>query len=312
VLNDGALRIVDEMAANAAHLRIGVSTGPLGERLIDCGATAVGSVEAGLHMARAAMGGASTVEVSAGGTLDRWPLTVYVRSSQPVLACLASQYAGWNLSGDGYFAMASGPGRVLARKEPLFQHIAYTERADAAVLVLEASKPPPEAIVDRVAQATGLSPKRLTFLYAPTQSLAGSVQIVARVLEVALHKAESLGFPLDAIVDGAGTAPVPAPHPDFLAAMGRTNDAIIYGGVVQLIVSGPASAAATLARQLPSRASRDYGEPFAAVFDKFDRDFYKIDPMLFSPAQVIVTALESGETFREGGRDLDLLARSLG
>jgi len=153
---------------------------------------------------------------------------------------------------------------------------------------------------------------RLTFLYAPTQSLAGTVQIVSRVLEVALHKANDLGYPLENIVDGIGASPVPAPHQDFQTAMGRTNDAIIYGGLVQLFVKGSARDAEDLAHKLPSRASRDYGQPFASIFTQFKGDFYAIDPLLFSPAEIIVTAIESGDTYRAGGRDLEMLERSLG
>ena len=89
--------------------------------------------------------------------------------------------------------------------------------------------------------------------------------------------------------------------------MGRTNDAIIYGGRVHLFVNGPATDAHALAEQLPSRRSRDYGRPFAEIFASFNRDFYAIDPMLFAPAAVIATALETGESFHAGGLDPKLL-----
>jgi methenyltetrahydromethanopterin cyclohydrolase len=311
-LNDNAQRIVDGMARDAGRLRVDVSKGPLGETLVDAGARAVGSVEAGLRMAEAAMGGLGTASAIVDHHSARWPFKVEVRSSQPVLACLGSQYAGWNLSGDGYFAMGSGPGRMLARVEPLYERIPYRDAASSAVLVLETAKPPPPPIVEKVAGATGLAAGRLTFLYAPTQSIAGSVQIVSRVLEVALHKANDLGFPLDDILDGIGTAPIPAPHPDFLTAMGRTNDAVIYGGFVQLLVGGPADRAKELAQNLPSRTARDHGRPFAEIVRQFKGDFYAIDPQLFSPAEVIVTAVETGDTFRAGGRDAAMLERSLG
>jgi methenyltetrahydromethanopterin cyclohydrolase len=245
-------------------------------------------------------------------TPGKWPFGVQIRSSQPVLACLGSQYAGWNLSSGKYFAMGSGPARALARVEPLFERLHYRETAESSVVVLETSEPPPPAVVEKVSSATALPPEKLTFIYAPTQSLAGTVQIVSRVLEVALHKANDLKFPLENILDGTGAAPVPAPHPDFLVAMGRTNDAIIYGGVVQLFVSGPVGDAKLLAENLPSRASRDYGQSFADIFKRVNGDFYAIDPLLFSPAEVIVTALESGETFRSGERDLNMLESSLG
>jgi methenyltetrahydromethanopterin cyclohydrolase len=311
-LNDNAKRIADGMVRDAERLRVAVSTGPSGERLIDAGAKVSGSIEAGLRVAEAAMGGLGSISAVMDRALEQWPFTLEVRSSQPVLACLGSQYAGWNLSSGDYFALGSGPARALARVEPLFSTLAYRDAASSALLVLETDKPPPPPVVEKVTATTGLPPEKLTFLYAPTQSLAGTVQIVSRVLEVALHKANDLKFPLENILDGIGAAPVPAPHPDFLTAMGRTNDAIIYGGVVQLFVTGPAAEAKDLAENLPSLASRDHGQPFAEIFKKFKGDFYAIDPLLFSPAEVIVTALETGDTFRAGGRDLKMLAQSLG
>lgn len=311
-LNDNAQRIAEEMIRDAERLRILVSTGSSGECLIDAGAKAAGGIEAGLRMAQAAMGGLGTISLRLDRVLPKWPLTIEVRSSQPVLACLGAQYAGWNLSSENYFAMGSGPARALARVEPLYETLAYREAASSAVLVLETAEPPPTVLVSKVAQATGVPSEKLTFLFARTQSLAGTVQIVARVLEVALHKANDLKFPLENIVDGIGAAPMPAPHPDFLAAMGRTNDAIIYGGVVQLFVRGTAKDAQALAENLPSSASRDHGRPFAEIFATFKGDFYAIDPMLFSPAEVIVTAVETGDTFRAGGRDLEMLEQSLG
>jgi methenyltetrahydromethanopterin cyclohydrolase len=311
-LNENAQKIADGMVKDAERLRVAVSRGSLGETLIDAGAGVTGGIEAGLRMAEAAMGGLGAVSLAMDGASEKWPFGIEVRSSQPVLACLGSQYAGWNLSDGGYFAMGSGPARALARVEPLFETLSYKDKASSAVLILETAEPPPAAVVDKVAKATKLAAGELTFLYAPTQSLAGTVQIVARVLEVALHKANDLKFPLENIVDGIAAAPMPAPHPDFLTAMGRTNDAIIYGGTAQLFVKGTAKDAKALAEKLPSRASRDYGQPFAKIFKHFKGDFYAIDPLLFSPAEVIVTAVESGDTFRAGGRDRKMLLNSLG
>jgi methenyltetrahydromethanopterin cyclohydrolase len=312
-LNRNAQRIVDQIIANDERLGIAYSRGPLGEHPIDAGAASPGGLEVGMRMAEICMGGLGTVSMALDRNNEKWPLSITVHSSQPVLACLGSQYAGWRLSHEKYFAMGSGPARVLARVEPLFEEIAYSETdASTSVLLLETDKPPPSAVVEKVSGATGLAPDALTFIYAPTQSLAGCVQIVGRSLEVALHKAHSLHFPLDAIVDGAGCAPVPAPHPDFLQAMGRTNDAIIYGGLVHLFVRGSAAAARELAEQLPSGRSRDYGQPFAEIFKKFNGDFYAIDPHLFSPAEVIVTAVETGDTFRAGEWNRQMLEQSLG
>jgi methenyltetrahydromethanopterin cyclohydrolase len=310
-LNFRAAQMADVMAAEAKSLRISVSRGKRGERLIDAGASAPGGIAAGLAIAQICMGGLGQVALATGGP-SRWPWSLDVRSSQPVLACLGSQYAGWSLRHGEFSALGSGPARLLAAKEEIFSEIAYRETANWATLVLESSAPPPPEIIDKLAAECGVPHKEITVIYAPTQSLAGSVQVVARVLEVALHKAHEIKFPLDRIVDGMGTAPLAPPHPDVVTAMGRTNDAIIFGGRVHLFVTGPARDARALAEGLPSRTSRDYGKPFAEVFKAFKGDFYAIDRMLFSPAEAMVTALETGETFRAGAVDGALLDASFG
>src|SRR4029453_2054174 len=97
------------------------------------------------------------------------------------------------------------------------------------------------------------------------------------------------------------------PPPAIVFARGRKNAAIIYAGRVHLMVAGSATDARALAEQLPSAGSRDYGQPFAEIFQRFKGDFYAIDPMLFSPGQVTVTALETGESFHAGHLNLKLL-----
>lgn len=313
-INTLAGQLVDRMVADAAPLRIAVSKGEKGETIIDAGKAVRGGIEAGLRIAEICLGGLGTVELGPTGSHSNWPFQISVRSTDPVIACLASQYAGWALShGEGkgaFFALGSGPGRALARKEPLFAELAYHDNATRATLVLEGDRPPPPEVVQKVADACGVKPENLTFIFAPTQSLAGGVQVVARVLEVALHKAHELKFPLSRIIDGLACAPLSPPHPDFIQAMGRTNDAIIYGGQAQLFVTGPADDARALAEQLPSTTSRDHGRPFAEVFKAYKGDFYSIDPMLFSPARAIVTAVDTGETFRAGKIDHALLDAS--
>jgi methenyltetrahydromethanopterin cyclohydrolase len=308
--------LVAQLVADAERLRIGAQRLNNGATLIDAGIEYPGGLEAGRRIAEICLGGLGQVDVTAGGIADRWPVTVHVRTSDPVLACLGSQYAGWSLSHgegkDAFQAMGSGPGRALALKEPLYKDLDYQDRADNTCLVLEVDTPPPIALVNQVARDCGVAAQALTIILTPTSSLAGTMQIVARVLEVALHKAHELKFPLEHIVDGVGSAPLAPPAPDFIEAMGRTNDAILFAGRVQLFVRGADAAAKQLAEQLPSSASEDYGKPFAEVFKSYEYDFFKIDPMLFSPAQIVVTALESGHSFRAGSIDLKLLDASFG
>jgi methenyltetrahydromethanopterin cyclohydrolase len=105
------------------------------------------------------------------------------------------------------------------------------------------------------------------------------------------------------------TAPLPAPSPDGVEAMGRSNDAILYGGRVHLTVRGDDDAARQLAHKLPSLHSRDYGRSFAEIFKAVEYDFYKIDPALFAPAEVWVSHLDSGHTWHAGELNMALLRR---
>lgn len=304
--------IVDRLAAGADRYRVAVSRGSLGELLIDAGAKTAGGVDAGLLLTEICMGGLGRITISPAPGAPKWPFWLTVSSNDPVVACLASQYAGWSLSHEKFFALGSGPGRAQARVEPLFKELSYADKANRVTIVLESGSPPPPEVVTKVATAAGVDPKNVAFIYAPTQSLAGSVQVVGRVLEVALHKAHELHFPLENIVDGIATAPLSPPHPDFVQAMGRTNDAIIYAGRAHLFVKGSADAARELAEKLPSSNSRDYGRPFAEIFKAYKGDFYKIDGSLFSPAEALVTAVETGETFRAGAINEKLLDASFG
>jgi len=311
-VNGLARPLVERLLASADTLCLDVARDASGACIVDAGIGARGSVAAGLLIGEICMGGLGQVSLRSGG--EQWPTWIEVRSSQPVLACLASQYAGWSLAaskeqtgGKKFFSLGSGPARALAAKEDLFAELGYRDRADAGVLVMEVDRAPPKVVIDKLLHDCGLQPEALTLILTPTTSLAGTTQVVARVLEVALHKAHELGYALANIVDGVATAPLPAPSPDGVIAMGRTNDAILYGGRVHLTVRGDDAAARQLAQQLPSSNSRDYGRSFADIFKEVEYDFYKIDGALFAPAEVWVSNLDSGNTWHAGAPNMALL-----
>lgn len=308
--------LVQHLISHAAALRVGVSQDKSGATIIDAGISHAGGLEAGRLVSEICLGGLGTVALTTTNSMPKWPLSVQVHSSNPVLACLGSQYAGWQLSHgegkDAFFALGSGPGRASALREPLYKELAYEDKAEKVCFVMEVDKNPPTELLSKMAEQCGVEASNMTVILTPTKSLAGVVQIVARVLETSIHKAHELKFPLENILDGAGNAPLCPPIPDFVQAMGRTNDAILFAGRVQLFVTGSDDDAKALANDLPSSTSKDYGKPFAKVFKEAEYDFYKIDQMLFSPAQVSVTAVESGNTFFGGKVDEKLLNESFG
>ena len=313
-VNAGARPLVEQLLRQADTLGVAVRHDERGVCIVDAGIEAPGSVAAGMLVGEICMGGLGRVALRSGGS--DWPTWLDVRSSQPVLACLGSQYAGWSLAatkeetgGKKFFALGSGPARALAGKEKLFGELAYRDQSAQGVLVLEVDRAPPAVVIDKVLRDCGLAPQGLTVILTPTSSPAGTTQVVARVLEVALHQAHESGFALADVIDGSGSAPLPAPSPDGVEAMGRTNDAILYGGRVHLTVKGSDEAARTLAAKLPSGNSRDHGRSFAEIFKEVQFDFYKIDPALFAPAEVWVSNISSGNTWHGGATDMDLLRR---
>jgi len=306
--------LVDALRNDPDRYRVKVIADPSGAQIIDAGIAAPGGLEAGRCIGEICLGGLGRVAFRSADTFKRWAWHVDVYTSNPVLACLGSQYAGWSLShGEGkgaFHALGSGPARAIGSREPLFDELSFRNPPGPTTLVLEVDRHPPREVIEKIVSYCKIEPSQLTLILTPTTSIAGGVQIVSRVLEVALHKVHELKFPLAQLVDGAGSAPVPPPSADFMTAMGRTNDAILFGGQVQLYVDCDDDAAQTLADGLPSSASRDFGKPFGTIFKDCGYDFYKIDPMLFSPARCAVTAIPSGRTFYAGELREDLLEES--
>ena len=311
-MNDRAYALANRYIAQADELRLAVQTLANGARVLDAGVNVPGGFAAGRALAELCMGGLGHLDFTSltiGG--DAWP-GVSVWTDHPAEACMASQYAGWAINPEGFFAMGSGPLRAKARVEKeLFSKLGYTEAATRGVLVLEGRTLPTDAVAAWVAAKAGLPTDVLTFAVAPTASLAGGVQIVARVLETGLHKMETLGFEVARVVSAMGTAPLPTPAKSDMRAIGRTNDCILYGGQARYTVRADDDELADLATRLPASASADYGTPFYDIFKRYDNDFYKIDPMLFSLAEVWLTSATSGRTFHAGRLNPDVLRRSL-
>ena len=311
-LNDRALELAEALTADAEAARVAVSTLANGTRVIDCGAQVPGGFEAGRRFAEICMGGLGTDHLRAPGRRRRAGCpALTVTTDHPAVACLAAQYAGWRIDRDGYFAMGSGPARALIRAEELYDDLDWDEHAGAAVLCLETREVPPAEVADFVAERAGVPASALTLLMAPTASVAGGVQIAARVVETALHKLHELEFDVRRVVAGYGSCPLPPVAGDDMEAIGRTNDAVLYGGRVHLTVEADDDEGLhEIVQRLPASASSDYGEPFGSILQRANFDFYAIDPLLFSPAQIRLTSLASGRSFEAGRVSLEVLERS--
>ncbi len=311
-MNEAASEIANGMADQADLLRVRAHRLPGGARIIDAGVQVEGGIDAGLALSEICMGGLGNVAPTPVHIGSQIHPGIIVWTDHPAVSCMASQYAGWAISVGKFFAMGSGPLRAHARVErELYEKLGYAERADEGVLVLEGRALPTDEVAQWVADKAGLQPAQLTFVVAPTASLAGGVQISARIVETGLHKMETLGFDVRKVVSALGTAPLPPVAKNDLRAIGRTNDCILYGGQARFTIRAGDDELKKLAEQIPASASRDYGTPFYEIFQRYEGDFYKIDPLLFSPAEVWLTSLETGRTFHAGGMNPEVLEASL-
>ena len=302
--------LVKNLIEHKEKFNLEVLEGPLNCNIIDAGINIAGSIEAGLKISEICLGGLGEVTILPSQNINISSYSISVHSSKPVLACLGSQYAGWSLSHENFFSLGSGPVRSIVHKEEIFKEINYKDKSLKTSVVLEVDKFPPEEVVKKVSTDSNIQPENLTFIITPTTSICGNIQVVARVLEVAIHKIHELKFPLERVIHGIGYAPLPPIAKDFLTGMGRTNDAIIYGGVVQLIIDGPEKDLIDLSKTLPSSSSSDYGKPFKEIFKKYNHDFYKIDGSLFSPALIIINSKISGKTYKGGKLNEKLITKS--
>ncbi|MGE0756457.1 MAG: methenyltetrahydromethanopterin cyclohydrolase [Pirellulaceae bacterium] len=309
-LNQSALRNCEALLGGPHLQRLAVIRDESGARVIDCGVHVVGGLDVGCRLAEICLAGLGQVTLGAAiPGLGPVPVVV-VRTDLPVLACMASQYAGWQIAGEKFFAMGSGPMRAVRGREKLFEALGYQESAFEVLGVLESGKLPTRDVCHHIAEECRVDPERLTLLVAPTASLAGTIQVVARTVETALHKLHELGFDLRQVCCGMGMAPLPPVARNDLEGIGRTNDAVLYGGDVTLWVTAEDAALESLGPQVPSAASRDFGRPFGELFRQYNHDFYKIDPLLFSPAVVQMVNLKSGRHFRFGELRPDILQQS--
>jgi methenyltetrahydromethanopterin cyclohydrolase len=306
-LNQRAAQLVSQAVSEADRLRIGIFE-QYGVTLLDFGVGARGGLDAGILLARICMSDLADIQIVPGDGQLPVP-QVQVTTDHPVAACLLSQYAGWKIATDDYFAMGSGPMRILAGVEDLQKELNAEEERSACVGVLEASSLPGQSAIEYIRKTVG-EVGELALAIAPTASIAGTIQVVARSVETALHKLHDLKFPLEAIVSGSGVSPLPPVAKNDLQGIGRTNDAILYGATVNLWVDCDDDLIESVGPGVPSSSSESHGRTFQDLFAEANHDFYKLDPRLFSPAVVVFHSLQSGRSFEYGRRLPELLQTS--
>jgi methenyltetrahydromethanopterin cyclohydrolase len=311
-VNNNALKLVENALKNKEFLRI-EQIKESKATIIDTGISAIGGQSAGCFVTEASMGGLAKTSISYNNYNDINLPSIFVETSYPTIATLGAQFAGWSIKKDKYFAMGSGPARALALKpKKLYDEIVYEDNSENAVILLETDKIPPSEVLEYVADECKVDLKNLYTIVAPTCSMVGSVQISGRIVETGIHKLHEVGFNVNKIIYGCGIAPIAPLHSDSAICMGRTNDALFYGGITSYVVDAENDEELMeIGSKIPSSTSRDYGKPFYETFKAAGFDFYKIDPNLFAPAVIYLNSKKSGRTYRFGKTNEEVLIKSM-
>jgi methenyltetrahydromethanopterin cyclohydrolase len=253
-------------------------------------------------------------------------LTVY--TSEPLISCMASQLAGWNVklkkevvkNGEikkkvVFQSLGSGPARAKSRGEKIYDEINYIDNSDCAVIVFETAKLPNEEVMNIVAEKCGVKADETFAVCAPTACLTGSIQVAARIVETGVHKLHEIKFPIELIKDGYGTTTIAPIAKDDLGAMGRTNDSISAGGMTYYTIDAEKEREGELfelLKEAPANTSSSYGRPFLETFKEANYNFYDIDPGLFAPATYTLTNIRTGKSISVGKINHELLKNSYG
>ncbi len=312
-VNEKALEAVEEILDKRDKLECDIRILENGCTIVDAGINARGSDELGRLIGEVCMGGLGSVRMTRVTIGDLDLPAVVVATDRPVLATLGSQYSGWTISTGTFTAMGSGPARALSRAEKnLYEEMGYADDHSSGVIILETRTMPTEKVTNYIAEKCGIEPPDLTCIVVPTASLAGSVQISARIVEVGMHKMHELGIDLSNIRRGYGVAPIAPVMEDDNKAMGATNDCILYGGRTFFFLREEDPRIAEVINRIPSNHSKQYGQPFYDLFKSVGFDFYEVDRMLFSPAEVTVGHIESRTVHKAGSLNPEVLKKSLG
>ena len=324
-INNLAKVIVEEIIHNKEIYKATVTQLKNGSNVVDMSnASWIG----GKLVGEICMGGLGKVDFSSYNLDNNFIPSVNVYTSEPIISCMASQLAGWNvklkkeIEKNGelkkkvvFQSLGSGPARAKSKVEKLFEEFDYSDSSDCAVIVFETPKLPNEEVMDIIADKCNVETGKTFAVCAPTACLTGSIQVAARIVETGIHKLHEIHFPLEVLKDGFGTTTIAPIAKDDLGAMGRTNDSISAAGMTYYTIDVEKEKEEELfdlLKKAPAPTSSSYGRPFLETFKAADYKFYDIDPGLFAPAVYTMTNMKTGKSITVGHVNHELLKESYG
>lgn len=311
-INEEAVKVVKNVISNAARLGVKVEKLDNGTTILDMGINAEGSWQAGIEFIKLNMGNLGNVDIVPYRVGELELSSVFLHSDQVVTATIASQIAGWKLKSGEKTIIGSGPARAQAvvDSDYYFEMTDYRDQNEECVLCLQMQELPDEEIANEVAEACQVGPENIYLVVAPSASLVGSIQVAARSVEQTVHKMFEHGFNLDNIRYAKGLAPIAPIIADETEAMGRINDALLYGGYSEFWVYCDDNEIIEIINKLVSEASEHYGQPFSKLFKEAENDFYKMDKDIHAMSKVKMHNIKTGKLFEAGSIHTEVIKES--
>lgn len=313
-INQLAVKVVKEIISREEEIGVKVIKMKCGATLIDMGLHAKGSNEAGVLFTRVTLGDMATVNLGTWKLNDDYSFgSVELFVTEPLIACLGSQIAGWQLGTGEFATIGSGPARAQAviPTDYYLNMTPYRDRNDEVVLCIQDIRYPNDSIALEVAKECKVSPENVYLLIAPSASIVGGIQVSARMVEEVCHKMHAKGFDVSKVVNARGRTPIAPLVMDEVKAIGRINDAILYGGDAEFWVDATDEEIESVIDKLVSKTSSPYyPELFGVVFERAGRDFYKIDHDFHSIAKLQIHNVRTGKSFVAGEINYDVIQKS--
>jgi len=316
-VNQLAVKICRRLMDNAGEFNVKHTRFKNGVHLIDTGNKVFGGTEAGLRVTDICLGGVGNVSVTF-KDLDGLTLpAIEISTDFPVLSLLCQASGGYREAMEGwinfkcgsYSAIASGPARAIVHEPAgLFDLLGYIDDADVAVVVLQSEQYPDEKVAARLLERCKVNPENLYLVLSPISSMSGLVQVTGRTVENAMVKLLSLSYDVKMVKHALGVAPLPPLGSRTI----MPDDMLSYASIVHLYVElDEKTDLREMTRKMPSQTSKDYGKSFTELIYEH-KGLRGIDINLFAPGQIYVNDLKSGELYRSGKVNSELVKKMMG
>lgn len=313
-LTKNVMGVIHEILADPEAIGCQADKLPCGATVVDMGLHCKGSWKAALLFTRATLGDLAIVQLGNFKLNEDYSFaSVEVFLEQPMIACMASQIAGWSLGEGEYATIASGPARsqAVVDSDHYIHMTPYRDQSDQAVVCLQDVHYPTNALALEVAQACHVKPENVYILISDSTCIACSMQVSARIIEQSCHKMMRNGFSAEQIVLCRGRAPIAPIVKDELKTMGRINDALIYGSEAEFWVDAKdEDIEAVIHKMVGITSSPRYNERFEDVFDQAGRNFFQVEVDVHSIAKCQFHNVNTGRSFHAGEINYALLERS--